>query len=108
MLKDILRKLQLLGVSRAPIDPVQFEDPLALKIEWTPASRGGANFRTHKLVEAEFSRVEFRAAMGARVFYSIFFFAGLLIGTGFLLEDNIFENLSFEAIAPACSVFSSL
>jgi hypothetical protein len=100
MLKDILRKLSLLGQGLQPLDRTKFNDPLALTIEWTPASGGGANFRTHKLVEVEFSRVEFKAAIGARLFYALFFFVGLGMGIAFTVENKIFEDFSLEAIAP--------
>jgi len=39
MLKDLLRKLNLIGPGKQPIDLAKFGDPLALTIEWTPASR---------------------------------------------------------------------
>ena len=39
MLKDLLRKLQLLAQNKQQLDPTKFNDPLALTIEWTPASR---------------------------------------------------------------------
>ena len=100
MLKDILRKLSLLGQGQQPLDRTKFNDPLALSIEWSPASSGGTNFRTHKLVEIEFSRVQFKAAIGALLFYAVFFFAGLGMGIAFILENKIFEEFSLEAIAP--------
>ncbi len=100
MLKDLLRKLRLIGARTAPIDLAKFGDPLALTIEWTPASRGGTNFRTHKLVEIDFSRVEFKAATAAKLFYSFFFGMGLFVGIGFSLQNNIFDNFSIQTIAP--------
>jgi hypothetical protein len=100
MLKDLLRKLKLLTQSQQQLDLTKFNDPLALTVEWTPNGSGGTNFRTHKLVEIDFSRVEFKAATGAKFFYSIFFFAGLFFGIGFAFQDNILENFSVETIAP--------
>ena len=106
MLKTLLRKLQLLAQSQQQLDPAKFNDPLALTIEWTPATRGGTNFRTHRLVEIDFSRVEFKAAMGAKIFYSIFFFAGLAFAVGFSFQEKLLEDFAIETIAPV--LFSSV
>ena len=99
MLKSLLRKLQLIAQPKQ-IDKAGFNDPLALTIEWTPATRGGTNFRTHRLVEIDFSRVEFKAATAAKLFYSFFFGMGLFVGIGFAFQNNIVENFSVQTIAP--------
>jgi hypothetical protein len=101
MLKDLLRKLQLIGARTAPIDLAKFGDPLALTIEWTPATKGGTSYQTHKLVEIDFSRVEFKAATAAKLFYSFFCGMGLFVGIGFSLQNNIVEDFSVQTIAPA-------
>ena len=100
MLKDVLRKLQLLVPTKPPLDLTKFGDPLAQTVEWTPNSRGGANFRTHRLVESDFTRVEFKAALAAKIFYGVFFFVGLGMGIAFTVAGNVFEEFSLEAIAP--------
>ena len=105
MLKDILRKLNLIGSGKQKLDPAKFNDPLALTIEWAPASRGGTNFRTHKLVEMDFSRVEFKATLVAKFFYSIFFVAGLAFAIGFSFQEKLFENFKIETIAPVLFSF---
>ena len=61
----------------APVDPAQFEDPVAVQTEWTPAAGGGANFRTQKLIEASPGRLEFRPTLGMKLFTAIFFLVGL-------------------------------
>jgi hypothetical protein len=99
MLKALLRKLQLMAQPKQ-IDKAGFNDPLALTIDWSPNSRGGSNFRTHKLVEIESTRVEFKAATAAKIFYSIFFFAGLLFAIGFSFQEKMLEDITIEKFAP--------
>ena len=50
MFRKILQKLKSLSRNSETFDPADIGDPLALETDWTPAKRGGANFRTHKLV----------------------------------------------------------
>ena len=64
------------------VDPSEFEDPVAETTEWTPAKGGGANFATRRLARAHPDRLEFRATLGARVFYLIFLLVGLGISIG--------------------------
>ena len=53
MLKDVLRKLQLLIPTKPPLDLTKFGDPLAQTVEWSPNSRGGANGQaTHSIAFA--------------------------------------------------------
>jgi len=77
MFEKLKQQLRMLTAVPAPFDPARFGDPLALQTQWTPAKRGGANFRTHKRAMEGPSRFEFRASIGARLFYLLFFFAGL-------------------------------
>jgi hypothetical protein len=100
MLKDLLRKLNLIGPAKQPVDPAKFNDPLALSIEWTPASRGGTNFRTHKLVEIDFSRVEFKPAASAKVFYSFIALMGVVVATMFFLQPIESGELPLGAFIP--------
>lgn len=48
--------------------PPMINDPVALKTGWTAAGRGGANFRTHRLVETAPERFEYRATLHTRLF----------------------------------------
>jgi hypothetical protein len=79
MLENLIKKLQSLATPRPPFDPSRFNDPVAMQTTWTPAKSGGANFRTHKLVEIDFNRVEFKPSLGALAFYLIFFVAGAVV-----------------------------
>ena len=65
MLKKLVRKLQSLEGNRSTFDPASLGDSIAMQTDWSPAKSGGANFRTHKLVEINSSRLEFRASIGS-------------------------------------------
>ena len=113
MLKDLLQKIQgLSSGGRVLFDPSVLNDPLALRTEWTPAKGGGASFRTHKLVEIHPDRLEFKASLVAKMFYLIFFLAGLGILIGFLFPLFTAEMpaFNFELIIPLIVglVFASL
>lgn len=77
MFKKLIEKLQSFATDRKTFDPARFNDPIALQIQWTPAKSGGTNFRTHKLVEVDINRVEFKASVAAKLFCSIFMFVGI-------------------------------
>jgi hypothetical protein len=83
MLKKLAMKLKMMAEGQASFDPSTLDDPVAMQTEWTPARGGGASFKTHKLVTAGTNRLEFRAAAGARVFYSIFLLIGVGVVVGF-------------------------
>ncbi len=82
MFDTLKQKLRSLGAKRAMCAPSQFDDPVALRTEWTPKKPGGASFRTHNLVEVDCARMEFRASTGAWLFCLAFIVPGLgvLIG----------------------------
>lgn len=82
MLNEMMLKLQNLIKPGVPFDPAKFNDPVALRTAWTPAKGGGTNFRTHKLVQVDLRRVEFRATVGNILFCSLFLIAGLGVGIG--------------------------
>ena len=76
MFKKLIKSLGLRFGNQNPFDPSRFEDPIAMQTEWTPAKGGGANFCTHKMVQNGMGRLEFRASLGARLFYLVFASAG--------------------------------
>lgn len=80
MLNELIQKLKSLVTKQDSIDPTQFNDPVALKTEWTPARKGGANFQTRELIKAAPHRVEFRPTKTALFLYTLF----ALSGIGFL------------------------
>ena len=81
MFDRLLQKLTSMMPPPPPPPGERFGDPLAQTTAWTPLRGGGTNFRTHLLVETQPGRLEFRAAMGAKVFSGIF----LAVGVGLIL-----------------------
>lgn len=52
-------------------------DPVAERTRWGPASGGGASYREHTLVEITPTRLEFRMALGTKVFFGGFIVLGV-------------------------------
>ena len=92
MFKKLEEKMKRMVSDHVSFDPSSIDDPVAMQTEWTPAKGGGANFRTHKLVTVSANRMEFRASIGAKLFYLIF----LLAGMGILIGGS-FSKFSSEA-----------
>lgn len=72
LLDYLFESISKLEPSWITIDPAKFDDPLAMQTKWTPVKKGGASFRTHKLVEVSPDQLQFRATIGraAEVFCS--------------------------------------
>ena len=96
MFKKMIDTLKGLTRSASPFDPSQLGDPIALQTAWSPAKSGGANFRTHKLVETNRGRMEFRPSIFAYLFYSIFFLIGLGLVIGFSVSQFSSGEFSFK------------
>lgn len=79
MFKKLVQKLINMAGTRNVFDPSSFNDPIAMQTKWTPAKGGGASFRTHKLVNINSYRMEFRVSAGAVVFYLMFLLMGLSV-----------------------------
>lgn len=76
-IKDFLERI----TDQPHFDPSSIDDPLASKIDWNPAKRGGASFKTHNLVKTKYDRIEFHASKGAKLFCGVF----MLVGLGVLI-----------------------
>ncbi|WP_417388344.1 hypothetical protein [Gimesia sp.] len=77
MFRKLVDKIKsLVPEGPPPFDPTTLDDPVALQTEWSPLKAGGANFCTRKLVQVSPHRYEFKATLGAKAFYLIFFFIG--------------------------------
>ncbi len=85
MLKELLEKIKTLSRTQTPFDVSRFNDPIAEKTQWSPAKGGGANFKTHNLVNVDYSRIEFRSSVGAKLFYLVF----LLVGLGVMIGISV-------------------
>ncbi len=78
MFRNLIDKLKsLVPAGNEHFDPATLDDPVALQTEWSPLKAGGASFCTRQLVQVSPHRYEFRATLGAKAFYLIFFFIGL-------------------------------
>ncbi len=93
MFKKLIAKLKTMTEPKV-VNPAQFNDPVAMKTEWTPAKGGGTNICTRKLFDDDSGRVEFRPTRGALFFYLLF----LLIGMGMLIGFAIYIILSWPAV----------
>jgi len=52
---------EMLGVAPEKIiDPIIFNDPVALRTEWKPLVMGGSNVRTHEAIQVYGNRIEFK------------------------------------------------
>ncbi len=83
MLKKMFEKFRAFVDGPDPFDPSRFGDPVAERTSWMPAKRGGASFRTRRLVHVTSARIEFRASMGAILFFGLFLLGGLGFAVGF-------------------------
>jgi hypothetical protein len=96
MFEKLIEKLQSLAKTRVQFDPSKFGDPVAMQVEWIPLKGGGSSFRTHKLVEIDPNRMEFKVSIGARLFYSIFIVMGMAALLVFPAVKFSSEEISFS------------
>jgi len=110
MFKNLKEKLIRLSREHVPFDPSQYNDPVAAtaKTEWTPAKRGGANFKTHNMVQVNNNRMKFTSSLGAKIFYSLFLFMGLGLGTAFAYQQISKGNYGFNFDSLFPSLFGLL
>jgi len=89
-----LKKLKELASKDTKIDPAVFNDPIAEQTEWNSASKGGANFQTHHLVELYGESVEFAPTRGLKLFCSVFalFGAFALVATALWFSSTKGRN----------------
>lgn len=97
-----IKKFIKTNLQQATIDPARFDDPLAQKIKWTPAKRGGSNFRTHKLFMDGSNRAGFKATWGAKIFCLLFVAVGIAVPIIFSVSDaqNAGTEFSYETLFP--------
>ena len=96
MFKDLIEKLKKLSRERVSFDPSRFDDPIAARTEWSPAKGGGANFKTHNLVQVNRNRIIFRSSIGARIFYGFFLLIGLAFAFGFSYSRIMNGNFDYS------------
>ena len=93
--------MKSLARSRPAVDPAVFGDPLASQVEWTPLRPGGTNFCTHRLVSTDPQRWEFRATVGALVFYWLFIGTGAAVLLGVCPFLILSRGIGPESVATA-------
>jgi hypothetical protein len=96
VLKKLINKLKNMNRDANSFDPSKFYDPIAMQTDWTPVKAGGSSFQSHKLVVTDSNRVEFRATIGAKAFYLIFLFAGIVVFLGFVAARLSAGNFAFD------------
>ncbi len=65
--------------NREMFEPSEFDDPVAMQIDWTPTKLGGKSFRSHKLLEPNSERLEFRLTTRAKLSSLMFLVVGFLV-----------------------------
>lgn len=69
------------------VDPSRFNDPVALKTQWSPMpSAKGANFCTSKLIQTDELVMKFLPTNGARLFFAAFIAVSVSILYLFMIE----------------------
>lgn len=66
------------GLKKEPLNPEVFDDPVALVTSWEPAKRGGANFKTRRLVQ-DGSNILFKPTVTSILFPLIFIGIGIAL-----------------------------
>ncbi len=77
LLRHLAEKALRMVRAQQPIDPARFNDPLAQRIDWTPARPGGSSFRTCSLKERSHHRLEFSISPSGLLFGLLFVLSGL-------------------------------
>ena len=81
-----------------PFDPATLNDDIAIKTQWTPAKRGGSNFKTHDIVKTSPYRLEIRPGKMTLLFPVIFILAGLAPAVAFLFLNDTGQPLTTTVI----------
>jgi hypothetical protein len=105
MLGKLIRNLARHARMTPPVDPAQFDDPIATQTEWKPARRGGSSFCTRKLVQKSYHRCKFRPTVGVFIFFLVFFLIGLGIASVFLNAPFLPDNISMGKDTPIIVLF---
>ena len=89
-----------------PINPARFNNPLALKVAWTPNEYSGVRLRTHRLIQPVPHRLEFRACIKNYVIGAGMSLAGLAI-MGVKLATVIFGTDKLDFTLPLVLLFGA-
>lgn len=86
-----------LAETASPAPPAGLDDPVAERTSWAPLKPGGANFRTHRLVEVSPTLLRFAPTVGALLFAGTFLLAGLGVASIGLSQGLLRTELGWEA-----------
>lgn len=81
MLKE---KLASITPDEPVFDAAQFNDPLALEVNWEPAQSGGSNFCSHRIKTYGSHRVCFKTSAMGLIFPCIFIVLGAVVSIAFV------------------------
>jgi hypothetical protein len=76
-------------------DPARFNDPLAQRIDWSPARSGGSSSRTRKLKQVGLQRIEFRPTFSSIL--SVIILLGIGLAAGGIPLYLMIHSRSFSA-----------
>jgi len=96
MFNQLKNLVNQLSIEAVPFDPSAFNDDLAKRVSWTPVKRGGANFRTHKLVIEEPFVAKFKTTVGHLIFGLIFMIIGVGV-TGWMVY-SMYGDINFDGL----------
>lgn len=98
MLKAGLKNLAEHLAKRYYVDPKQFQDPMALKTEWTPLSQEmTSSWKSHKLYGPDQGQMRFKPTWPSFIMILPFFIVGLA-GCGFILSSLFFGAQSLVVL----------
>lgn len=90
MLKELVKKIDSAIPSLFPVDPAQFNDPVALQTEWKAVrtSRSGAS--SNKLIQKDANLLAYKPSLMGRIMGIIFALAGAsVIAVFFTMTDDV-------------------
>lgn len=79
-------------------DVSEFNDPIAEQTNWGPCFRGGANYRTRRLVHVSDTRIEFKSGCARKTFGCLFMAVGGIVGGMFAMLAIIPELRDWTSI----------
>ena len=78
MLKDVIKKLDSAIPSLFPVDPTQFNDPVAMQTGWKQVRAGKTSRASNKLMQANPDQLIYKPSMGGRIFGIVIALMGTL------------------------------
>lgn len=105
LLDGLRRMVGAVGGPVRDFDPGLFDDPLAMRVDWSPLAGGGANFRTHRGRQVDSERYVFSPTLMGRLFPAIFVLAGVgVLVVAFVKSEASPLNQPLALLFPLCFV----